>query len=203
VNRQVEIIQNLYKPAGITFRHTDDMTDWKVNSSWAGDSSDFDEMKIALHKGDYKTVNLYIRNITDERNGGSCSHPWKDRRDIPDKAKRLAQDGCVIATFSLEGSNHTYMNQGKTAVHEIGHWFGLWHTFEDGGIRDGPNPPDPCRFSNPDDNVTDTPKMRRTGIGLCVESQDSCTGDNLTDPIHNYMSYSSDACLDRFSPGQV
>ncbi|KAK3321686.1 hypothetical protein B0H66DRAFT_179184 [Apodospora peruviana] len=203
---QVQLIKDLYKPTGLTFNHNKDtMAKWYVNSSWAGEEtgSAFNEMKMALHQGDYKTINLYIRNITDLRYGGTCTNPWRARTDVPDKARRLALDGCVIATFSLPGSNHAFMNQGKTAVHEIGHWWGLWHPWEDGGIRNGVNPPDPCWVGNPDDNVTDTPKMKNTGTGTCVETQDSCRGDAFTDPIHNYMAYSSDACLTEFTKGQV
>jgi len=201
------VIKTHYTPTGITFNHNKAMTKWYVNSSWAGDSTNFDEMKATLHVGDYKTINLYIRNITDEEYGGTCSHPWLTKKDIPDKTRRLALDGCVVATFSLPNSYHPFMNQGKTAVHEMGHWFGLWHPFENGGIWDGPNRPDACRLSNPDDNVTDTPKMLMAGVGLCVETQNSCREPAgqppIYDPVHNYMTYSSDACLDRFSDGQV
>jgi len=200
----VQLIKDLYKPSGITFNHQKSMAKWYVNSSWAGPSSNFDEMKMALHKGDYKTVNLYIRNITDFDYGGTCTNPWKAKAEVPDPAKRLALDGCVVGTFTLPRSSHPYMNQGKTAVHEMGHWFGLWHPFEHGGIRNGLNPPDPCWSGNPDDNVTDTNKMKDWTPGICVEGQNTCDPkDNLTDPIHNYMSYSSDACLTEFTKGQV
>lgn len=207
VTGQVQLIKDLYAPTGITFNHNSDMTQWYVNSSWAGASTDFDDMKKALHQGDYTTVNLYIRNITLKDYGGTCTNPWSAKTRTPDKEERLLLDGCVVATVTLPGSSHEYMNEGKSAVHEIGHWFGLWHPFEHGGIRNGVNPPNPCWEGNPDDNVTDTPKMQMRGVGTCVETQNSCRepegADPIYDPIHNYMSYSSDGCMTEFTPGQV
>jgi hypothetical protein len=183
------------------------MTKWYVNASWAGDSTNFDEMKTALHRGDYKTLNLYIRNITRENYGGTCTIPDLAKKETPDKARRLALDGCVVAAFTMDGSDHPYMNQGKTAVHEIGHWFGLYHPFDHHNQMSGVNPPDACRVDNPDDYLADTPKMRQAGTGVCNETQNSCAEPAgqppVFDPVHNWMTYSSDACLDRFSDGQM
>jgi hypothetical protein len=208
VNRQVEIIQSRFEPFGIAFQHEASMRQWVVNASWAGsDRDNFDEMKEALHVGDYRTLNLYIRNITTANYGGTCTNPWTSEEiwNIP-FPERLQQDGCIINTGSLEGSGHPYLNEGKTAVHEIGHWFGLFHTFEDQGIRDPPNPPNPCWAGNPDDDVLDTPKMRNVGSGTCNMTQNSCpepAGQTpIYDPVDNYMSYSSDECMARFTPGQ-
>jgi len=205
---QVSQIQSLFAPHGITFTHTSAMRTWSVNSSWAGASRDnFNEMKEALHKGDYRSLNLYIRNITLADYGGTCTNPWtaEEISHIPFPT-RLLRDGCIVNTLSLPGSSHSFMNQGKTAVHEIGHWFGLFHTFEDQGIRDGVNPPNPCWSGNPDDDVVDTPKMRNVGTGVCNKTQNSCAepaGQNpIYDPVENYMSYSSDSCMDRFTEGQ-
>ncbi|GAB1319236.1 Peptidase M43 pregnancy-associated plasma-A domain-containing protein [Madurella fahalii] len=207
VSAQVQVIKDLYEPTGITFNHNKDMAKWHVNSSWAGESREFDDMKKSLHQGDYKTVNLYIRNVTVENWGGTCTNPWREMTETPDKEERLLLDGCVVGTITIPNSNHGYMNEGKSAVHEIGHWFGLWHPFEHGGIRNGVNPPNPCWEGNPDDNVTDTPKMQMSGIGICNEMQNSCREpegvDPIYDPVHNYMSYSSDACMTEFTMGQV
>lgn len=47
------------------------MTTWSINASWAGDNLGFTEMMTALHTGDYRTVNLYIRNFGTVDFGGS------------------------------------------------------------------------------------------------------------------------------------
>jgi hypothetical protein len=175
------------------------MTKWYINSSWIGQTQDFYEMKVALHRGDYKSLNLYITNLTNPNIGGQCTIPPKEQKETPDKSLRLQLDGCVISTWTLPGSNHPYMNGGGTAVHEIGHWFGLWHTFEN-QLGD-PNDLDPCSPTNPDDMVSDTPKMVLFDVGMCVED-DTCEGGGM-DPIHNHMSYSSDACRNEFTQGQA
>jgi hypothetical protein len=46
------------------------------------------------------------------------------------KLEGLTADGIVIATGSApDGMNEAHPD-GKVAVHEAGHWFGLMHTFE-------------------------------------------------------------------------
>jgi hypothetical protein len=162
-------------------------------------------MKEALHVGDYRNLNLYFRNITAIDYGGICTNPEQQITAEKDPEKRLIRDGCVIAIFSLPGNEHEYMNQGKTVVHEMGHWFGLYHPFHDNGLRENNENPNPCNPTNPDDHVLDTPKMRYTEemIGTCNVTLNSCPNDNGADPVRNYMSYSSDACMDSFSPGQV
>jgi hypothetical protein len=67
------------------------------------------------------------------------------------------------------------------------HWVGLYHTFQ-GGC----NPPG--------DMVADTPPQASPTNG-CPARRDSCPGDGLDDPIHNFMDYS--LCRNEFTPGQI
>ena len=43
-----------------------------------------------------------------------------------------ATDGCNVLAGSMPGSPNAVLgyDRGKTAVHEVGHWFGLLHTFQ-------------------------------------------------------------------------
>ncbi|KAK4451203.1 extracellular metalloprotease 1 [Podospora aff. communis PSN243] len=205
---QVDIITTHFQPHGITFHHDASMRQWIVNASWAGGSLDFNEMKESLHKGDYRAVNLYIRNITVADYGGTCTNPWsqEERWSVP-FPRRLDRDGCVINVQTLAGSSHAFMNMGKTAVHEIGHWFGLFHTYEAGTVRDGLNPPNPCWAGNPGDEVKDTPRCREVSpAGQCNATQNTCpepAGQPVVyDAVWNIMSESSDGCYKDFTEGQ-
>jgi PKD repeat protein len=89
---------------------------------------------------------------------------------------------------------------GRTAPHEAGHNFNLYHTFQS---NCGSN----CSSSG--DLVCDTPPSANPSFG-CNQSQNTCSNDangpspytsNVVDQIENYMSY--DFCQNMFSQGQI
>lgn len=137
------------------------------------------EMKKALHKGDEKTLNFYTVDFPDNLLG-YATFPWEQATDPQD-------DGVVFLYSTVPGGNAKGYNQGKTAVHETGHWLGLYHTFQGGCDGDG-------------DDVDDTPAEAEPTEG-CPKSKDTCSSAG-TDPIHNYLDYSTDECLNQFTQGK-
>lgn len=91
----------------------------------------------------------------------------------------------------------TNYNQGKTLIHEVGHYLGLYHTFHEScsGINS-------LTCSNEGDRVCDTPPVNQPNFS-CLTNTDSCSEiNNLPDDIHNFMDYGNDDCVNHFTTGQ-
>ncbi|WP_211357231.1 zinc metalloprotease [Nocardioides rubriscoriae] len=151
-------------------------TDRFYNDTWHRDGSSTTYRK-RTRQGGANALNIWL---VDFNYLGIATFPW-------DYAKNPGIDGIRVQYSSLPGGSIANYDLGKTATHEAGHWFGLYHTFQGG-----------CVATN--DEVGDTPAQSSATSG-CPEGRDSCTLPGL-DPIHNYMDYSYDACYDQFTPGQ-
>lgn len=177
VSAQLDAMNTAFAPQGVSFVNAG--TDWTVNSNYANDGSET-TMKRALRKGTYADLNLYFVYSMDYL--GYCYFPTSTSGS--DSSFYL--DGCTILSSTVPGGSETNFNLGMTAVHEIGHWFGLYHTFQ-GGCAGG-------------DSVDDTPAEASFASG-CPVGRDTCPAAGV-DPIHNYMDYTYDACYEEFTPGQ-
>lgn len=89
-------------------------------------------------------------------------------------------------------------DRGRTATHEVGHWLGLYHTFQNGCA--GTSATD-CATAG--DEVCDTPPTASSNFG-CPSTQNTCTEtpNDLNDQTYNYMDYVDDNCMCMFSHGQ-
>jgi len=150
-------------------------TDW-YNWTIADDDR---PAKRALHQGGMDDLNVYIANLGQDLLG--YAYLPQDQGGF--------RDGVVLLGDSLPGGSAAPYNEGDTATHEVGHWLGLLHTFQNG-----------C--TAPGDRVDDTPYQDDgSNIFFCRESDDTCPQPGR-DPVHNFMSYGDDPCLDRFTEGQ-
>ncbi|KAI4862365.1 Metalloprotease [Hypoxylon rubiginosum] len=180
VDDQIAVMNADYGVHGITFNLVS--TDWTVNSNWAADGNEL-AMKRALRKGVYKDLNIYFLGNLGGGLLGYCYFP----DNVSSGSTAFYQDGCTILAQSVPGGSAAPYNLGGTAVHEVGHWMNLYHTFQGG-----------CSGSG--DSVDDTPPQASSSSG-CPVGRDSCPGGGV-DPIHNYMDYSDDACYEEFTAGQ-
>lgn len=137
--------------------------------------------KTALRQGSADDLNLYIRDLPPGL-GGYGGFPWW-------YAGTPHMDGPVMDyTIILQPGSTT--NVTDIGQHEVGHWMGLYHTFQDG-----------CSRRN--DYVEDTPAQKYPTNG-CPLDPDTCTAGAYKgkDPIHNFMDYSSYSCMYQYTQGQ-
>lgn len=138
-------------------------------------------------------------------------------------------DNCEIGGYSYQANTHGTIYDGiviedtyadghpqfvKILIHEIGHYFDLYHPFEGGCTNNN------CMSDN--DRVCDTPPENSQLAHSCDTNPNSCTTDDddisdnnpfrpisfgglgdQTDLIENYMDYGYLNCRTCFTPGQV
>ncbi len=125
-------------------------------------------------------------------------------------AHGLPEDG-IVNEANYFG---TSPSSSKVFIHEVGHYLGLYHTFEGGCINNN------CMLDG--DKVCDTPPDNSTSPANCGASVNTCTSDeddtstnnpfrpvslgglgDQPDMIINYMDYGYQVCQSAFSPGQA
>jgi len=184
INQQISVLNAAYAAAGFSFALSS--TDTTANNTWytAGPGTTAEtQMKNALRIGSAADLNVYTNNM----GGGLLG--WATFPSSYTRSPKL--DGVVILNSSLPGGTAAPYNLGDTATHEIGHWMGLYHTFQGGCARK----------STGGDGVADTPAEKSPAYG-CPTGRDSCPTITGVDPITNFMDYSDDACMTTFTTEQ-
>lgn len=208
------MLQKAYNKHGIKFNYKG--PSFNIKPEWTERPADKEEeIKKTLRKGDYRTLNIFIVQGWGPGSLGRCPNP----ETAASNPNKFVLDGPIIQPATLPGGELEYESEGMTAVHEVGHWFGLYHPWEphdnkmNGGEGNG------CYGEG--DKVADTPAMQwsitRAGClsgnalkvsNSCkkackVEDWNDCVDDPCNDLLDNYMGYCPDKFLTRFTEGQV
>lgn len=129
-------------------------------------------------------LNMYVVKTISNGVGGYSSFPYAPPEE----------DGLVVRHNLFGDSGTAAAAGGRTATHEIGHWLGLYHTFNGGCGQD---------TCSDGDYVCDTPPAANPNF-TCNLNANSCGNDNpnLPDQVRNYMDYTPDDCKSIFTQGQ-
>ncbi|KAJ9484497.1 hypothetical protein VN97_g8873 [Penicillium thymicola] len=209
INSQLSILQQSYADSGISYRLQG--VTRHVNDKWASNADDV-AMKATLRKGSYRTLNVYFQTdlqASPGQDGRAFGHRGAATNSdlassvlgfctLPDSsvnasspASHYVKDGCNVLTKTMPGGSLDLYNRGGTAIHEIGHWNGLLHTFQG----------ESCSVDDPGDHISDTPQQSTPTDG-CPAKKDSCPDSPGLDAVHDFMDYSSDVCYESFTPRQ-
>ena len=169
--------------ANTPFRFELTDTTWTVNPTWytVEPGKNERDMKKALYTGDARTLNVYAGNIGGGLLGWAYfPKGYNNGRDYI--------DGVVMLDESMPGGTAGKYAEGDTLTHEVGHWMMLEHTFAGACSARG-------------DWVADTPAEAGPQFD-CPIGADTCAAPGL-DPIHNFMDYTQDSCMNMFTAGQA
>lgn len=123
-----------------------------------------------------KYLNIYVYNIN-----GALGFTYLSSQS-PNQA--------VHVTISAFGNTGGQYGMGRTATHEIGHWFNLQHIWGNNNCGN--------------DFVNDTPPAQSANYNCPSHPHDVgvCAGNTNGEMFMNYMDYVNDACMYAFTPGQ-
>ena len=177
INDQVDVLNTAFLSANISF--SIDSIEYIQNSDWYNNDDEYD-YKPQLAISPETTLNIYTTLAGGYLGYAYLPNTWSEDSDM---------HGVVVNPYTFPGGDFWPYDEGDTTVHEVGHYLGLLHTFQDGCTGNG-------------DYVSDTPAQDDgDNIYQCSEA-DTCTSSG-NDPINNYMNYTDDECLTNFTNGQI
>ncbi len=176
---QIDIFNDAYAPYDIFFTLVS--VDYTMNDNWFGDMDQYESAyKQQLNIDPVHHLNIYSGNMPGLLGWSYLPYQWSEGSYM--------HGVCILYSCLPGGTSYPY-NAGDSAVHEVGHYLGLEHTFRNG-----------CSANN--DYVDDTPQEDNGNNISSCNNTDTCPNDPGMDPVHNFMTYTDDACLDEFTTGQ-
>jgi hypothetical protein len=177
---QIQVLNDAFNSFGYNFvLYSVDRYNRRQYASWDLGTAKEHTVKSALAVFPQYVLNIYAI-LPPGGTLGWAYFPWSYPQDH-------YLHGVVALSNSLPNGGAVPYDEGDTVTHEVGHWAGLYHTFQGGCGGNG-------------DFVADTPPEATPSFG-CPIGKDTCAGGG-PDPIHNFMDYSDDACMFEFTPGQ-
>ncbi|MEM7480474.1 MAG: zinc metalloprotease [Acidobacteriota bacterium] len=156
------------------------------NDDWFSDPGPgfFNSMKDALHWDTDRYLNIYSND-----SAGALGYAT-----FPQDGAGTTNDGVVLLWSSVgrDAPNGGIYDKGRTGTHEIGHWLGIFHTFS-GGCGD------PSFPYTTGDRLADT-ASQEFPLFNCPGGSNTC---GTLDDIENYMNYTQDTCMNRFTAEQT
>jgi hypothetical protein len=122
---QLKVLNDAYASAGWSFVEVGRTV--TANNNWfsMGSNSPYeDEAKGFLRRGTGADLNFYTANLQDNLLGWATFPNWY--KGDP------TSDGVICHYQTLPGGTFSPYALGDTATHEVGHWMGLYHTFQGG-----------------------------------------------------------------------
>ncbi|MEJ1242345.1 choice-of-anchor J domain-containing protein [Chryseolinea sp. T2] len=162
-----------------------------TKSSWT--MNDNYQLKALSYWPSEDYLNIWVCKLTDFL--GYSQFPVSALPGLENSSTNRLTDGVVIAYNAFGSSDdgnfilQNVYNKGRTATHEVGHFFGLNHIWGDDDNA--------CTGT---DYVDDTPNQAGSTGGCPTHPRVTC---DVTSMFQNYLDYTNDACMNLFTQGQV
>ena len=221
IDRQMIVLNDAYSMTPFRFKLINrNNASVSTNVKYTNFAQDYHrEMSAEYGVGNLDTLNVFLSFSVKSRNDTAIAERGETVAfaSFPSYQQERAGDGVFLRFDCLPGGGFIGTDRGYTLVHEVGHWFGLFHTFQNSITTD---PKDfgvarECSPDNENDFVADTVVVAGPTHEFVSNCSDLLSGTELdtcptlpgNDQVFNFMNYISDeSCYEgkgEFTCGQI